>query len=102
MEALIIVIVFIVIMAIVVTYAALSWGYVCFKLWYWFLLPVFPTLPSVTFWQCVGLMFFISLFKNHSSNSIKEEFTDESKVFISVAIGPWLTLLVAYFFKDVI
>lgn len=81
----------------IILYSTLSWGYVCFKFWYWFILPVFTELPHCTFWQCVGLMFFISLFRNQGAKK-----SDSNKQDINwglLIISPWLTLLVAYLFS---
>jgi hypothetical protein len=79
-----------------VAYDALAWGLVCWKFWYWFVLPVFPTLPEIAFWQAVGLMFFISLFKNTTQQVIKEEYRDNSTQMIMTFIVPWLALLMGY------
>jgi hypothetical protein len=81
-----------------VLYNVLSWGYVCYKFWSWYVTPVFTDLPIVEFWQAVGLMFFISLFKNHSSISIKSEFQDKSSSITSFIINPWILLVIGYLF----
>lgn len=82
-----------------VVYNAFSWGFVCYKFWGWFILPIFTTLPVITFWQAVGLMFFISLFRNHSQTEIKEEYKDKTNQFMVVLLAPWVLLLLGYFFK---
>ncbi len=57
-------------------YDTLSWGLVLFKFWGWFVLPVFVTLPALTFVQAIGLMFVIGLFKNHKTQFIKKQYKD--------------------------
>ena len=97
MEALIALLGILALVAGLVLYSSLSWGYVCFKFWYWFVLPVFTELPHVTFWQAVGLMFFISLFRNPGG---KKSDSDKSDINWGLIIAsPWLTLIVAWFFK---
>ena len=83
-----------------VIYSTFAWGYVCFKFWYWFILPIFPNLPNLDFWQCIGIMFFIHLFKTHVSES-KDETSKSSKYgkLIGAILTPWILLLIASFFK---
>lgn len=99
MEFLLIVFFGIFVIGSMVLYSSLSWGYVCLKFWYWFILPVFTTLPHIEFWQAVGLMFFIGLFGAHSISGIKKEYKDQTVIISGFIITPWLTLLVGYFFK---
>ncbi len=83
-------------------YSTMSWGWVCFKFWGWFVLPLFVDtnihLPEITFLQACGLMFFIGLFKNSYGSSIKKEYRDENAATTSILISPWLTLLIAWLF----
>jgi len=72
-------------------YHTLSWGLVLFKFWGWFVLPVFTTLPVITFAQAIGLMFVIGLFTG-TSEIIKKEYKEEWSVWIGLAY-PWLTLI---------
>jgi len=83
-------------------YGAFAWGFVCFKFWYWFLLPVFTTLPEVTLVQCVGLMTFISLFHTHTPQIIKKEYKDETTQNILSVVAPPVVLLVGWIVKVVI
>jgi len=81
-------------------YGALTWGLVVWKFWYWFLLPVFTTLPHVAFIECVGLMMFISLFKSHTAQPIiKDEFATTSNNVVQVFnfLMPWIVLSMGYF-----
>ena len=89
-----------------IIYSSFSWGFVLFKFWYWFLLPVFTTLPSVDFYQAVGLMFFISLLKTKSFDTpIKDEYIDNSKkisnIFTQILV-PWIVLVIGFFVKSII
>jgi hypothetical protein len=81
-------------------YGALTWGLICWKFWYWFLLPVFPTLPHVVFIECVGLMMFITLFKNHTAvTPIDDEYAKVSNTTVQVVnfLMPWVILGMGYF-----
>ena len=95
MEIIIAVVVVLVLMAGLVLYDAFSWGFVCFKFWAWFILPIFPMLPHINIWAAIGLMFFITLFKNHQ---VQEE-EDSRKQIIKFIIAPWLLLFTGYLIK---
>ena len=90
------------IVGILFFYEAISWGLVTWKFWYWFLLPVFPTLPAITFLQAVGLMFFISLFKAQPTQAIKKEYIDQTNTTVTQVIAPWVTLFVGWLVKIII
>lgn len=83
---------------ILTAYSYMSWGYVAFKFWYWFLVPIFPQVPPITYWMAVGLTFFLMLFKNHNSETIiKDEYKDKSSSTVVMSLlTPWLTLLMGY------
>ena len=80
-------------MFIIIIYDALSWGLVTMKFWFWFLLPVFPELPELTFPLAVGLAFFISLFKNHMTTTSKNDIIDNLTTLI---VTPWIVLVVGW------
>src|ERR1035437_10730738 len=82
-----------------IAYGALSWGFVCWKFWYWFLLPVFPALPHIVFLQAVALMMFVSILKTQPSQYIKPEYTNQSIANIGLLIAPWLILLLGWIVK---
>lgn len=88
----------------VIVYSSLSWGYAAFKMWHWFILPVFTQAPNITFWQAVGIMFFIGLFHNHTTAdtyiSDKWEYKDKKAPIWNMVIAPWATILVAYMIKE--
>lgn len=93
MEILGIVFLFIIVVALAIAYGTLSWGFVMYKFWYWFLLPVFPSLPQINFVQAMGLALFISLFHTLQNQVIKKEYKDETAESILVLLAPWVTLL---------
>lgn len=78
---------------IIGVYSSLSWGFVLYKFWGWFLLPIFPTLPILDFWMAVGLMFVIGLF--HAKSPVAENL-DIVTNFIITFLGPWITLILAW------
>lgn len=73
-------------------YNALCWGLVMYNFWQWFILPVFPALPEVNYIHAIGLMVFISLFKETSGikNYTEKEMTQQVIILI---IMPWVVLL---------
>lgn len=81
-----------------IVYSGLSWGFVAWKFWYWFILPVFPNLPHVGFWQSVGIFMFICLFHSGGTSAIKDEYKDTSTQWANLLLTPWLTLLIGYVF----
>jgi len=91
-----ILIIFILLFCITIVYGALSWGLLMYKFWSWFLLPVFPTLPNITFNQAIGLAMFIGLFHTVQTQVLKKECKDESQSIILPIITPWITLLIGW------
>jgi hypothetical protein len=61
-------------------------GLVIDRFYYWFVLPVFTGLPAITFFQAIGLSFFITLFKEHSYKEDEEGETQEAK-YRRIAVG---------------
>lgn len=92
MEIIGIIVVFIIIFAVALLYGAVSWGLVMYKFWGWFLLPVFPSLPSLTFAQAMGLAVFIGLFHTVQTQVIKKEYKDELQGLLLPIVAPWVTL----------
>lgn len=88
-------------------YSVFSWGFVLFKFWYWFLIPVFITAPQVSYLQAVGLMFILTFFKSVSRTDlvIKDEYIDKKKKKITgfiVYLLPWISLGLGYLFNLII
>jgi hypothetical protein len=88
-------IILVILIGIIFIYDTLSWGLVLYKFWGWFVLPVFTTLPVLTFTQALGLMFVVGLFKSHfAGENIKDEYKkDKYSQTIVLFILPWLTLI---------
>lgn len=74
-------------------YDALAWGWVCYKFWGWFLLPVFPELQQILFWQAVGLMFFFQLLQNKTIQVMKKEYRDDDATNLLIILSPWIVLI---------
>lgn len=83
-------------------YSTLTWGLVCLKFWSWFILPIFPELPVITYAMAVGLIMFIGLFRGHSVTMIKEHYRDMDLEFILLVIAPWLTLIIGWITFNII
>lgn len=77
-------------------YGIVMWGFVMYNYWYWFFLPVFPDMPIITVAQAIGLSFVVSLFRNHTSVSIKKEYIDSQGVIINAVFSPILALVVGW------
>lgn len=82
-------------------YSSFSWGYVLFNYWYWFILPAFPMLPIITFYQAVGLMFFIGLFNIRNSTLLTslQSKKDKNTEVVGAFLAPWLSLLIGWTIK---
>ena len=91
---LIAVIVAVVIIGLTFVYDTLAWGLVLYKFWGWFVLPIFVTLPALTFVQALGLMFVVGLFKNtYVGNQIKDEYVkNKHSATWTLLLAPWVTL----------
>jgi len=91
---LIVTILFLVVIGLVFVYDTVAWGLVLYKFWGWFVLPVFVTLPVITFVQALGLMFFIGLFKSHFvGENLKDEYKKNTwGTSVAALISPWVAL----------
>ena len=85
-------------------YFAFSWGFILHKYWYWFVLDIFPDLPTITFYQAVGLKIFTGILVVVTNPNLKEEFYDSDKTnrTIYIVMLPWLSLLIGYIIHLVI
>jgi len=92
MEALIALLGGIALFFLAIAYSTFSWGYVTYKFYYWFVLPVFTDLPAMSLAQAVGIALFISLFKNHSS---KKTTGNETNWPLALA-QPWVVVFVGW------
>jgi hypothetical protein len=87
------------VMALALCYSALSWGFVTYKFWGWFLPIAFPTIaiPHLLYYQAIALIMFLDLLKISSTQVIKKEYKDETTGAIIQVIAPWIVLGVGYF-----
>lgn len=94
------------IIAGMVIYGAFSWGYVLMKFWHWFLIPVFPTLQPIFYFQAIGLYMCIALIKSsHAKKPLKKELYDEDQsltVKILNFLSPWILLTMGFFIHQLI
>ena len=81
---------YICLLVFIVFYGSFAWGFVTYKFWHWFILPVFPNMPLVTLLQAIGLSTFIGLFKG-TKESVKKEYREDSSTII-----PWIAPLVVF------
>jgi hypothetical protein len=90
---------FVGVMALALCYAALSWGFVAYKFWGWFIPMAFPTIaiPHLLYYQAIALIMFLDLFKTIPTQQIKKEYKDETAAAIVSVIAPWIVLGVGYF-----
>ncbi len=91
---------------LLLVYNAFAWGWVAYKFWYWFLIPVFPMVPHVTFVQVVGLLFFTVFFKSNLVAGYKGKLNKTTEIklesdtnWIGTLITPWFTLFIAWLIK---
>lgn len=102
MEALLTILGGIVGIGLLMLYSAFSWGFVFYKYYYWFILPVFTTMPHIAFVQAVGLMMFVGLFKTIDGTEmhIDGKKVEKKPAYVLAVILPWLVLGIAYFIKS--
>jgi len=90
------------IIVFIISYSTLIYSFIVYKFWYWFLLPVFTTLPEINYVQALGISLFISLFKNHSSSVIKDEYKDKNQTFSNFFLTPLIILLFGWIVYNII
>lgn len=81
-----------------ILYSSFSWGWVASVLLEWYIVPVFPNTPILSWMQLAGIMFFVTCFTYHTKTEIKDEYEDKTAHTINVILAPWLTLLCAWVF----
>jgi hypothetical protein len=62
-------------------------GFFFMKLWVWFMIPAFETLPVLTFAQSIGVATFIAMMK------VKRETNEKTKDFGDI-VGDWFESLI--------
>lgn len=93
------------IVGVLFLYTSFAWGYVLFKFYYWFMIPIFGnSLPAINATEAIGIMIFMGLFKNHNIPSLKEDLYEQSfgTRLLQSIVNPWITLGIAYFIKSVL
>lgn len=78
-------------------YGAFSWGFVLYKFWQWFLLPVFPTLLHISISQGVGLMIVVELFDKNLPQILNEDLVNINKKYIYDFIAPIIAFIFGWF-----
>jgi hypothetical protein len=73
---------------LMVLYGSLVGGLLIFNFYNWFLLPVFPSLPEITYTMAIGLGFFKMSVSRYETKK-DERKTDWGFVFIM----PWVVML---------
>jgi hypothetical protein len=76
-------------------YNLLAWSLVTWKFWYWFILPILPSLPAISYVQAMGVGLFIGLFKTYAV-TIKDQYIDASKTIALFLISPPLSLFMGW------
>jgi hypothetical protein len=101
MESVLLVLGGIVGVTLLVLYGAFVGGFILYKMWYWFLIPVFPMLPHISINEAIGISLFLSLIKSYTSKEYSYNGTEiKQKVdWASAFITPWLVLLFAWVIK---
>jgi hypothetical protein len=72
-----------------------SWGFVFYKFYSWFILPVFTQAPVITFSQAIGLSIFAMLLKRSKGKKVYREndsFAGKTQKVIVLTLAPWVFL----------
>jgi len=78
-------------------YTSISWGFVAYKTYYWFILPLSTVLPQLTLFQMVGIVIFVSILTNKKSTTKYKNLEEEkTEKFLNFILAPWLVLLMSY------
>jgi len=99
LEALLIILGVISLFAIILLYGTFAWGFVLYKFWGWFLLPVFPLLPQISIVQAVGISFVIALFGVKTMTIIKEEYRKKAEETLASFLSPFIVFVFGWLFK---
>jgi hypothetical protein len=75
-----------------ITYGALSTGYVLSQLWLWFVVPVFQ-LPALGMYRAIGLSLVVRLLTVHGD--FKKGEVDVVKFWLQALLLPWVFYVVA-------
>lgn len=88
--------------AVLILYNAFAWGFIVYKFYYWFLMPIFKGLPVISLTGGIFIGMFTSLFHNHDvKEENKERDFKRSVIYISsVLIVPWIALFIGLIVKS--
>ena len=68
-------------------YNIFAWGFVFYKFYHWFILPVFTNLPVITFINAVGISIFTTMLnRNNQINQTKTSEIEYSNAFTNIAL----------------
>jgi hypothetical protein len=87
---------------LLILYSALSWGYVTYVLYHWFVLTTLTELPHFTITQFIGFALFLRALIPSSPDYIKDEYKDKSTMYIMNFLGPWIVLLFSWALKVIL
>lgn len=85
---------FLIIFLIIVPYILFSYGYLTFKCYTWFLLPIFPILPQLSMLQILGATIAINCIKGIKISTEKQE--DDLSYLAQLVLLPWFMFIIAY------
>ncbi len=89
----------IVLTIVLLFYAPLAWGFVLYKYWYWFLLPIAPEfIIEITYINAVGIWLMTTFVKHITFKDLKVEEDDKYKNFITTLTMPWITLGIGWLY----
>lgn len=82
---------------LVIIIAFIQEGFVLVKLWNWFALPLFPTLPTLNIPQAIGIGILVG-FLTHQYIELPELESRYDKIrrTVTILIKPWIVLLFGY------
>ncbi len=93
-------VVHIIVFALIVLYSSFSYAFVLDYFWDWFILPIFKTLPNVSFYEAMGIAMFITLLKTKRGlEVIKDEYIDKKKSVKDLVLqisSPWISFAIGY------
>jgi hypothetical protein len=72
-------------------------GFILMCIWGWFILPVFPTLPTLGYAQSMGLVLFLGMF-THKIKSDEEDFGKLVMNWITIRLATILLFGLTYVF----
>ena len=87
---------------LLILYSALSWGYVTYVLYNWFVLTSLTELPHFTVTQFIGFTLFLQALMPRIPNYINDEYKDKTTMYTMNFLGPWIVLLFSWAIKVIL